>query len=556
MGDEACLKLSTTSCCSSSVRPPCRMTACLGPSLRSACRWLSQPLQGADALGEDHHPHRAARADAELAQVGEQPGVLARASVVRLARQRLEPQQRLDLPFLGGRRVLAQAADALLDGLEQRGRGGEERLGQGPGEERGCGPRVRGAAGRRVQPHRVELARHLVLRVGGGHEPVLRLLALGPVRADLAGDLGAVPVPPDDQAAHLVLDDRAVRAHGGRLEQPDQLGEGLRLAVVRRGRREDQRVGVRREHAGELVVQRLGVGHVVGLVDDDRVPGLPPQVVQVLPALERVDRDDDALEVAERVAGGGQLLADPLDAERVQPDERDREPRPHLVLHLLKHVPGRDDQDPLAAAAPDQLGQDHADLERLAKPHRVGEQDARAQVRLVEGLAHGGLLVAERVGEHVDADREGGPVERHRGLAQRRLEPQPGAPVVRRVVGHHARLGGVEHAQVGVEALVEAGGGVPDQLRQALAAQQPPVGGVLDAGDQPFLVPHDDHRARGDADPRRVVQGGQTAALASAVSPDEVIDCKASKKLYQERAEARARTVMRARFCLSCAICR
>ena len=173
-----------------------------------------------------------------------------------------------------------------------------------------------------------------------------------------------------------------------------------------------------------------------------------PQVGQVLVALERVDRDDDALEVAERVAGGGQLLPDPLDPERVQPDERDREPRPHLALHLLEDVPGRDDQDPLAAPAPDQLGQDHADLQRLAEPDRVGEQDARAQVRLVQRLADGGLLVAERVGEHVDADCEGGAVERDRGLAQRRLEPQPGPPVVRRVVGHHGRLGGVEHAQV------------------------------------------------------------------------------------------------------------
>ena len=133
-----------------------------------------------------------------------------------------------------------------------------------------------------MQPHGVEFAGDLVLRVGGGNEPVLRFLALGPVRADDAGHLGAVPVPPDDQAAHLVFDDRAVRAHGGRLEQPDQLGEGLRLAVVRRGRREDQRVGLRREDAGELVVQRGGVGDVVGLVDDDRVPGLLSQVRQVL----------------------------------------------------------------------------------------------------------------------------------------------------------------------------------------------------------------------------------------------------------------------------------
>ena len=61
---------------------------------------------------------------------------------------------------------------------------------------------------------------------------------------------------------------------------------------------------------------------------------------------------------------------------------------------------GRDDEDALAAAAADQLGEDHADLERLAEADRVGEQDARAQVLRVERLAHGRLLVGERVGEH------------------------------------------------------------------------------------------------------------------------------------------------------------
>ena len=63
------------------------------------------------------------------------------------------------------------------------------------------------------------------------------------------------------------------------------------------------------------------------------------QVRRVAVALQRVDRDDHPLVVGERVAGGRQLLPDPLDAGRVQPHERQREPRPHLVLHLLQHVP-------------------------------------------------------------------------------------------------------------------------------------------------------------------------------------------------------------------------
>ena len=50
------------------------------------------------------------------------------------------------------------------------------------------------------------------------------------------------------------------------------------LAVVRGGRGEDQRLGVRGEHAGELVVQGAGVGEVVRLVDDHDVPLLALQV--------------------------------------------------------------------------------------------------------------------------------------------------------------------------------------------------------------------------------------------------------------------------------------
>ena len=63
------------------------------------------------------------------------------------------------------------------------------------------------------------------------------------------------------------------------------------------------------------------------------------QVVAVTAGvLQRVDRDDRPLEVGERVAAGRDLLLDPLDADRVQPHERDREAGPQLVLELLQHV--------------------------------------------------------------------------------------------------------------------------------------------------------------------------------------------------------------------------
>ena len=179
------------------------------------------------------------------------------------------------------------------------------------------------------------------------------------------------------------------------------------------------------EQPGEPVVLGGVVGDVVRLVDDHGVPVLLLQVGEVAVGLERVDRDDRALVVGERVAVGRQLLPDPLDADRVEPDERQREPGPQLELHLLQHVARRDDEDPLAAAASDQLGEDHADLERLAEADRVGEQDPRAQVVGVERLADGGLLVGQRVEQALGGDGQARVGQRHGGLAQRRLEPQP-----------------------------------------------------------------------------------------------------------------------------------
>ena len=105
------------------------------------------------------------------------------------------------------------------------------------------------------------------------------------------------------------------------------------------------------------------------------------EVVAVLAGvLQRVDRDDDPLVVGERVAAGRDLPLDPLDADRVQPDQRDREPGPQLVLELLQDLLRGDHQDAVAAAAADQLGEDQPDLQGLAQADHVGEQDPRAQV--------------------------------------------------------------------------------------------------------------------------------------------------------------------------------
>ncbi|MPM63295.1 hypothetical protein SDC9_110175 [bioreactor metagenome] len=343
-----------------------------------------------------------------------------------------------------------------------------------------------------MQPDPVELVGDRVLLWGGGDEEIPGLLALGPVGADDVGDLGAVPVAADDQPFDLLGAEPAVGGHGGRFEQADQLRERLLPAVVRGRGGQDQRVGARGEDAGQPVVLGGGVGDVVRLVDDHRVPAVAAQVVGEPVLLQRVDRDDHPPVEGERVAGRRQLLLHPLHAHRVETYERQREARPHLVLHLLQDMARADDEDPVAAAAADQLGEDHADLESLAQTDRVGEQDAGSEVVWAECLADGGSLVGEGVGEHLGGDDELVVAERDWGLAERRLEPQLGAAVAGGTVRGERGLRRIEDLDV-VERLVEARGGALDQRAEALDVEELPVVGLVDGGDQPLLVA-DHHR--------------------------------------------------------------
>lgn len=234
-------------------------------------------------------------------------------------------------------------------------------------------------------------------------------------------------------------------------------------------------------------------------VDDDGVPVVPAQVVDESVLLEGVHRDDDPPEEGERVAVGRQLLPDPLDAHRVEPDEGDVEARPHLVLGLLQHVARADDEDALAAAAADELGQDHADLDGLAQADGVGEQDARLEVGGVEGPGDGAELVVEGVGQAPVRDGQGRLADGDGRLAQGGLEPQPGAAVVRGVVGDRHRVARVEGAdavaraggpgRVELEGLVEGGGGAAHERREALDGEElVAVVGLLDRRDEPLLV--------------------------------------------------------------------
>ena len=181
---------------------------------------------------------------------------------------------------------------------------------------------------------------------------------------------------------------------------------------------------------------------------------------------------------------------------RVQPDERQREPGPQLVLHLLQHVPRGDDEDPLAAAAADQLGEDHADLQGLAEADGVGEQDAGPQVRRVQRLADGRLLVAQRVGQRPGRRRSAtrspsgtascGSVDSSQSRAVRYRGLCVGDhPCVR--PGRAARLGPAGCRSVAVVSRTSS----PSPWTWTSSA----VGCLLGRADEPLLVADDDDRS-------------------------------------------------------------
>ena len=215
-----------------------------------------------------------------------------------------------------------------------------------------------------------------------------------------------------------------------------------------------------------------------------------------LEVLERVDRDDDPLVVGERVAGGRDLLADPLDALGVEPDQGDRETGPQLVLELLEDVPRGDHQDALAAAAPDQLGEDHADLERLAEADRVGDQQPRPE--RLEGRLDRVPLVLELIEELPVSHGQAGLGRRQRGLADQRLEVQAAAPEPGSRVEHQGgvlrpqRLDVVQLGEEGRLLVADQLGGAdhPDELAVRRC--------LLDRPDKPLLVADHDLRPWGD----------------------------------------------------------
>lgn len=194
-----------------------------------------------------------------------------------------------------------------------------------------------------------------------------------------------------------------------RVEHVDQAREALGSAVVGRGRKHDEGVRALREKARQLraLAFRTALGDVVRLVDQDDVPVRFFQERAVLGALlQRIDRDDRAVDVEERVVPARNARHEALQAVAVKARQRNRETVPEFLLKLLEHRLDSKNENSLPATARDQFGDENPRFERFADTDRVGNQDAgtRGGERFDGGLqligkdVHRGLLCDVHLG--------------------------------------------------------------------------------------------------------------------------------------------------------------
>jgi hypothetical protein len=143
----------------------------------------------------------------------------------------------------------------------------------------------------------------------------------------------------------------------------------------------------------------------VALIDDDDVPPGVFQIIAVLEiVLERIDRDDRAVVVVERVVIAGDAVAHSLQPDRIQPHQRDGKTAPEFLLELGQHALLRNHQDALPAPALDQLGGENAGFERFSQTDGIGNQDPLA--RLLEGLQRGIELIGHEIHDRAMAQMD------------------------------------------------------------------------------------------------------------------------------------------------------
>ena len=151
---------------------------------------------------------------------------------------------------------------------------------------------------------------------------------------------------------------RGTCPRSGRSRAGQEELEVLLLAVVRRGRHQQQVPGEPRQELAQAVALGVldlaaeeGGRHLVGLVEDDQIPvGLLQLRLHVLVAAELVEPDDDSGFSSNRLPVPGRF-------ERVvgQDLEGELERRCSSSCHCSTRLPGADDQQRLQSPADDQF---------------------------------------------------------------------------------------------------------------------------------------------------------------------------------------------------------
>lgn len=156
----------------------------------------------------------------------------------------------------------------------------------------------------------------------------------------------------------------------------------------------------------------------------------------------------------------------------------------------------RDDENPRTPTPPNELRDDHADLERLAQPDGVGKQHPRPQPRRIQGLAHRPELVAQRIREHLLGDVQRRRMHGHRRLTQRGFQPQlrmtqPLRPVE---LGHDLRR--IGHHDL-IERSEKRRRGIANEIGHATNRQPETVSRLRNVRHQPGFISDDNRHTRG-----------------------------------------------------------
>lgn len=299
---------------------------------------------------------------------------------------------------------------------------------------------------------------------------------------------------PHVEVLHVLFRERSRVRDARGIEHAHQVRKALRAAIVRRRARQNERVTLGREKTRELPALAPPIGHVVTFVHDDYVPPdlLEPRSVHPV-VLQRIDRNDAAIEVAERVPVRRDLRLHALEPLRIQSNERQREPRPELALKLREHAPDGDHENAPPRAPLDELRQEDPDLDRLSEPGSIRNQDARPQAS--KALLRGHELKRHHIER--PAMPEGHLVMRRRCAPEQRLEIQRRLPVLRRLIHDEPRVLGPERNDLLLERRQKDRLVIPDELAHPLHVHRVPAHGQRQAlGHGPFFTP-DPHAGPG-----------------------------------------------------------